>query len=540
MAVTAALMAAPASAQQATTAPAVDVTLKLLRDGDLAVTETVRAPAGQELVRRVPLRVPADGARDRRYTVADPVVQGEGTAEVTGDQFVLKLRGEATVSYRVTGAVADLQDQQQVRWQLASGWETGLGRIGASFVAPVQRVSAIDCFAGPLGSDRRCTLAATAHSGVIQVDQDGLAAGERVDLAVGLPAGTVPPNARFEAVAAAGAFAFGTADAIGLGVLLALLLAGLGFLWWLRRRDAGARTAGAGQAGADAMLLRDGDRVFFASPDGVLPGQVGTVIDETVDTVDISATVVDLAVRNYLWIAELTAADGGTDWQLSRRNAPDERLHEFERAVVDALLPGGGQTVLLSQLGKVDLAPVRAAMYADVVRQRWFSRHPGTARNPLTLAGAVLAGAGVLVTVVLALSVGHALLGVGLVVAGLVLAAASRLLPTRTARGRLLAGQVRGLLGYLGTVRADDVPPADRELVFSRSLPYAVVLGVTERWLAEFARLDPAADGSAGLYWFGGLEGDCDLTRFATHFPSFLTALNAALTTPSSPSPVPA
>ena len=65
--------------------------------------------------------------------------------------------------------------------------------------------------------------------------------------------------------------------------------------------------------------------------------------------------------------------------------------------------------------------------------------------------------------------------------------------------------------------------------MFSRSLPYAVVLGGTEQWLAKFAALDPSADGSAGLYWFGGLEQDRDLRRFVTHLPALLAALDGLL-----------
>jgi hypothetical protein len=56
-----------------------------------------------------------------------------------------------------------------------------------------------------------------------------------------------------------------------------------------------------------------------------------------------------------------------------------------------------------------------------------------------------------------------------------------------------------------------------------------VVLGETERWLAAFATLDPSADGTAGLYWFGGLEGDDDIRRFGTRFPAFLSALDGLL-----------
>jgi hypothetical protein len=66
-------------------------------------------------------------------------------------------------------------------------------------------------------------------------------------------------------------------------------------------------------------------------------------------------------------------------------------------------------------------------------------------------------------------------------------------------------------------------------MVFSRSLPYAVVLGETDRWLAVFRGLDPDADGTPGLYWYGEAEQARDLDRFAGRFPAFLSSLGGVL-----------
>ncbi|WP_242548034.1 DUF2207 domain-containing protein [Amycolatopsis sp. MtRt-6] len=507
--------------------PTADVALKVLRDGSLAVTERVTVPGGQQLVSRVPLKVPASDDQDRVFAVRDVKTEG-ATSQLTGDQLVLTFpAGTSSVTYTVDGAVADQNGRQQARWQVASGFDTPLTKLTASLIAPTPQLSPVDCFAGPVGSNQRCTLAELDHTGAVRLEQNDVRPGDRVDLLVGLPAGTVPANAKFADIGLlANAFALTPLTGVAFAVLLALLGAAAVFVWRRRKQDAGAlRTA----TGPVEVLLRDGDRVFFASPDGVLPGQVGTVVDETVDVVDISATVVDLAVRNYLWLAEVP----GPDWQIARRNPPDEHLHDFERAVCETLLPPGTDAVLVSQLrarGGLDLRRISDAMYADVVTKRWFSRRPDTARGRLTWLGAGVFTLGLVATAVLTFTAGYALLGVAVALAGLAVVAVAALLPSRTARGRALAGQVRGLLDYLHTARADDIPPADRELVFSRSLPYAVVLGDTERWLGAFAALNPSADGSAGLYWYGGMEADPDLRRFGARFPSFLTALDGVLT----------
>jgi hypothetical protein len=60
---------------------------------------------------------------------------------------------------------------------------------------------------------------------------------------------------------------------------------------------------------AKPMPLRGNEAgpVEFVPPDQVRPGQVGTLIDEHANLLDVTATIIDLAVRGFLKITELPA-----------------------------------------------------------------------------------------------------------------------------------------------------------------------------------------------------------------------------------------
>jgi hypothetical protein len=483
----------------------VNVALKVERDGRLSVTETVFVRSRATMTRRAPLRIQAGDNRDRVFTVHDVKLDGNGSTEITGTEFVMRLgEGATTVTYTVDGAVIDLGDHQEARWQVASGWDVDVVFLRASFIAP-DPPDQIVCLAGALGSTSPCESAATDHGQVLRVVQQNLKAGNRVDLSVGLPAGTVPANARFDGASTkASAFAITPVSGVGLGLLTLLVLGGFLLLWLARGRDTKALATDIGPVD---VLMRDGDRVSFASPDGVLPGQIGTVVDERVDPADLTATVVDLAVRNYLYIAE---RDQG--WVIVRRNAPDDALTGYERAVLDAVLPAGKDQVSVADLSTVDFAAVREALYTDVVARQWFTHRPDRERGRWAMVGAGLVAAGVAATVVLALTIGHALLGLALIIGGIAVFLGARWMPARTKRGSVLVQQVRGLLTYLRTAEPGSIPDGDRELVFSRSLPYAVVLGNPEQWLSRF--------GESGLYWYEGATANV---------PKLLAALTAAL-----------
>ncbi len=497
-----------------------DVRLKLERDGRLTVTEVVTVPDGGTATRVVPLRVPVSSDRDRVFQVADVAVEGEGTATASDDELTIALRaGTSTVRYSVVGTVAKIGDTLELRWQPASGWDVALDSVKVSVITP-DAPRSVNCLAGEPGTSKPCTSADLGDGRGVRATEIGLAAGERVDVAVGLHEGVAPANARVEETSGlAAAFALTPLTGAGLGGLVVLLLCGGLALWYLRGRDARAL---AGAVGPVNVLVTDGTgRMAFASPDGVLPGQVGTVVDEHVDVVDVTATIVDLAVRNYVWIEEVD----GHDWRFVRRNPADPSLSGYERAVYEALLPDGVDAVTLSELRarRIDLSRVRDALYADVVAKNWFARRPDAERNLWWWAGVGVGVLGAVLTVVLALLGGAALFGLVVVVAGVALAVGARTMPARTRRGSALLEHVRGLRGYLHTATPEDIPESDREMVFSRSLPYAVVLGETERWLATFAGTRP------GLYWFGEAEQGGDLRRFAQRFPAFLGAVDGVL-----------
>ncbi|PPK63432.1 DUF2207 domain-containing protein [Actinokineospora auranticolor] len=494
----------------------VNVQLKVERDGSLTVQEQVIVQARQRMKRTAPLRI-----GDRVFTVRDATVQGNGTTAITPDTFTIDLgEGASTVRYTVDGAIADLGDRLQFRWPVASGWDSVLVLVRASLLTPKPGRDFV-CLAGPAGTEQPCQSAVTDSGGILRVRQGNLAVGGRIDLSANLDSGMVPVNARFER-SENDAFALTPLGGGGLGLVALLLLGGFAALWTARGRDAKALVA---EVPSVDLLATNAGQVSFASPDGVLPGQAGTVVDERVDARDLSATVVDLAVRNYLWITE-----AGSDWQIVRRNPADDSLTAYELAVYDALLPNGAGSVTLSSLRSTppDLSKARSALYADAVSRNWFSRHPqGIGR--LGIAGIALLVVGIAGTVLLALNDGSALLGIAVGIAGLGLLLGSRFVPARTKRGSVLVQQVRGVLAFLQKARADDVPSSDREMVFSRSLPYAVALGETEAWLTRFGALDPSADGTPGLYWYATQDPTADLQRFTAQFQTFLATLDDIL-----------
>ena len=294
--------------------------------------------------------------------------------------------------------------------------------------------------------------------------------------------------------------------------------------------------------------------VAFAPPRGLRPGLVGTLIDGKVDSRDLTATLVDLAVRGHLRITAVPpdgtpnperrfyarrpepAEPPKADWVLTRSDLPAyDTLDEVERALLDGVF-AEGPSVRMSQLGRPALQSLRetqVALYREVVRTGWYPRHP----QQQGAGGCAIIGLGAAAAVLFVL-VRQSLAGV--LAAVLVLAAAvvlSRVLRGRTPRtalGSAIRIQALGFKKYLQTAEAAQFSFEEAAGIFSRYLPYAMVFGVAQHWSRVFGELarqanlagsdavtfdlswfDVAAwnavDMATDLLWWDSLDGSLDL-----------------------------
>ncbi|GAB3884308.1 DUF2207 family protein [Terrabacter terrigena] len=331
--------------------------------------------------------------------------------------------------------------------------------------------------------------------------------------------------------------------------LVPLALAGLVVLvkWWRGRDEVfDALTPGLvpdDPARAPRHRARGGEwsgtvAPAFAPPREVRPGVVGTVIDGVAHAHDVSATLVDLAVRGWFRIVEVAAGgaspDQGTDtgrgkardWELRRTaTPPDEAPSAFERLLLDRLFEGRDTVRLSSLKGSfaITMREAQIGLYREVVDRGWYAGHP-RARNGRTravglvvLVPLTLVAAGVLVT---DLADEHdwslTPLLVGLVLALVVLARWGGTRTPRTAEGSALRIQALGFREYLATAEVGRLRFEEKRALLSSYLPYAVAFGLTGHFAAllrELAKDSHWTDYVDGLDWydFGGGDGDVSL-----------------------------
>jgi uncharacterized membrane protein len=259
------------------------------------------------------------------------------------------------------------------------------------------------------------------------------------------------------------------------------------------------------------------------------------LVDEEANTLDVSATIVDLAVRKYLVIEELPKKwlFGKADWKLTRRSADTDGLLPYERTLLDGLFEDGTE-VELSDLRKTfaaRLQKVKDALYKDVVDRKWFLRRPDQVRKVWLGIGMVVLLAGIGITVLLAARTKLALLGIPFAIGGLLLVLGAKRMPARTAKGTAITRRVNGFRVVIETAEEHTARWAEQENVFTRFLPYAIVFGVTDKWAKAFESLGqmPADD----MSWYVSTQPFA-YVAFADSMDSFAVTTSGVISaTPS-------
>lgn len=505
---------------------------------------------------------------------ADEVIRiGSPTAPFQGEQ-----QQTYVVKYRLAHVANGFPDHAELFWNVTGGrFDIPIDSVKVSVHGPAAVANAL-CFQG---ADRSANPCKASSGSVATYSATGLGPRDQVTIVASFPLSAITstaPDLRdgdtgFSGAGPGSSLSPSVARALSLfgyggGLALPLLAVALmGTLVWKRGRDeqyAGLTpglTPVEGAPGPVTHGQKGPVAVQFAPPTGVRPGLVGTIIDEEANTIDVSATVVDLAVQGYLTIEEVESGSffKRTDWQLTKLVPPEhaEPLLPYEETLLAGIF-GDSNPVLLSSLKNkfhTTLTTAQSQMYAEVTRRGWFRKSPEKVRRGWTTLGMLVMGAGLVsgwflgfksaqtdqvggVSFVIPSGI---VLALGLLVAGGIIYLLGKGMAAKTADGSAVLAQSLGFKQYLVTAEARQIRFEEAQDIFSRYLPYAIVFGVADRWAGTFSKVAEAATaagqsiGMPGWYIFAGSGGFGNFGGIASGMDSFSTMASGTFTsTPGS------
>jgi uncharacterized membrane protein len=249
--------------------------------------------------------------------------------------------------------------------------------------------------------------------------------------------------------------------------------------------------------------------VQYEPPADLSPAEMGSLVDETIDTPDIVSTVIDLAVRGYLKIHEEKTTKllflSQTDYRFERLEPAEGVLSGHELAFMNALFSSGNSVMLSSLKEKfyTSIPGIRKAITKQLLQKDLFPSDPERVRTfyrGVGLAAAALpVGLGFIlnklgwVTMNLPPSTGIFIIFAVFcgVLTLIIIRFFAKAMPSKTPKGARLARYCLGFKEFVERVEQDRIErmAKDDPALFERVLPYAVVLGVADEWAERFEGL---------------------------------------------------
>lgn len=478
-----------------------------------------------------------------RYTVER---HGDGQQIKIGDPD-RAISGQHTyvIRYRLGGTLDAYPQHDELYWNATgSEWEAPLEQATVRVELPSDGVLDATCFQGASRSTAACDFDQAANAATYTATRE-LRAGEQLTVVLGWERGMVtvaPPVLKdkpsIDDFFKLDIFEIGGALVVAMGSLFGVIA-----LWWRNGRDKAYRSlyylTNDPTQGTKPMFSKENVVVEFLPPDGLRPAQMGVILDERADTLDVTATIIDLAIRGHLHITEIPKKGlfGKKDWRLDRLENPDPLL-PYEQLLWASLFEDGA-SVEISDLKNTfyeDLAKVKNALYDDAMEKKWFTQRPGTSMAVWMGAGFGIAVLGAILAVGGAIVLGRGLIFAPVILAGLVMVFLSPSMKRRTAKGSEALRRVLGFRLYVVTAekRIQEFNE-DQNILnnFAKYLPFAMVFGAVEKWAKALDAIGSEAVQNSTANWYTGV-GAFSIASFSNDLQGFSSTVGTSIS--SSPS----
>lgn len=437
------------------------------------------------------------------------------------DKFV-EGRQVYVIEYSVENAVLSFPDHDELYWNITgNGWDMPIEAVSAHIAVAAQDRSLeirTRCYTGTRGSREQACTASPSPDGATFVSTRAFGAGEGMTVVLGWEKGIVRPASAWKT----NAFRLNLAEN---WVFLAPLMTFAYMLgrWYREGRDpsaSGPRVVAYGPPEAGGRPL--------------LPAEAGVLLDERLDPRDIIASVVDLAVKGQIAIEERKTEGllfDKTDYILKKANGPGVELPPFERLLMESLFREHGNEVSVSDLKQKfyrDIEGLKKSAFEELERMKLFGANPLAVTQKYQFAGFAVVFAGVGLAM-LASKIGLAE-GSSPVVASILSGAIVFLfaphMPVKTVNGVKAMGAILGFEEFLSRTERDRLERMKDANLFEKCLPYAIALGVSERWAKAFEGIQQEPP-----RWFvsHGGAGEFRPSAFHHSLDSALTSMSAAM-----------
>lgn len=218
----------------------------------------------------------------------------------------------------------------------------------------------------------------------------------------------------------------------------------------------------------------------FEIPENLHPSNMGMVMNygRNLKTQFLTAAIINLAVKGTIKIEEIKQKWLlGKDYKLILVDKAASSLDGSDKIVLDVLFssPEFKLSELRTSRGKIQA--IEEKIRKQLIDQNIIVPKSSSIANMFILFGILLFIGGVIIS-----SIGYLAMGGSILISGLILFPWGIFMPKRSPKGAGLFWRIKGFKLYMQTAERYRQRFHEKENIFEKLLPYAIVFGITKQW----------------------------------------------------------
>lgn len=462
-------------------------TIKINEDSSILIEERIKYDFGSDEKHGIYREIPLKNSKGWQIKIKNvSVTDGNGESysfseDISNNKKIIKIGHkeeyvtgvkEYNISYQVFGAIAYFKEFDEIYWNISGNdWSVPIEKIEAMVLLPNnQKPINTYCYYGYRGSNSLCDK---TEDGFYYAE--GLLSKQGLTISQSFLKGVVDEPNFVKKI-----FLFTNSYLI---ILLPIVTFFLMFYHWQKK--------GKDPKGKGVIVA------LYEPPQNIKPTLIGSIIDERIDMRDITAGLIYLAEQGYLRITKIDKnwILGKTDYEIELINSAVDKIGKIENEILKIFFPEMkiGDKVKFSDLKKDDtfhtnLNLIDDVVFKEMVQLGLYEKNPNKVKIPYLIAPFFI---GPFLVYILGKSDPISI--VSIIIACLIIFIFGFFMSKKTKLGVEIKEQILGFKEFLSVTEKDRLDfhnaPDKNPEKFMEFLPYAIALGVEDKWAKKFEEI---------------------------------------------------
>lgn len=485
------------------------------KDGSIFVSEEITYDFGQEakhgIFREIPLTssngprlyikvVAVKDANDYAYRYSTSQEKNVLQIKIGDPDIILSGIRTFVITYRVRHAIRNFQDHDELYWNVTGNqWPVAIQHAQAEITLPDYTMSSISmaCFTGVQGSKEKNCVFNRNDASVTYSTTQGLHVGEGLTVVFGMPLGfvqvaqTAPHQEKNNFVnhTRGHHFQFSWLASIFFVLFIVIKL--------FKRKSIKLKPVIPRELKNQPIVTE------YNPPNNLSPIIIGAIVDRKVDAADITSVILDLAIRGYIKIRYHVQyrrfLSDKKDFELIRLKDGADLTEPADQLVFAFLFNFSKSTSvtlydLMSQAASIQpyIKQIQESIGRTLSNEGYFDSALKERKSKQLKIGLFSSLAVVFIVPFISLPAGIKIFLIPVMMIAVLIFSRllSKLTPQLTQKGLSVLRKIMGFREFLQLTEKDklealNAPELQPEL-FEKFLPYAMVLGVEEKWAKKF------------------------------------------------------